>query len=175
MRLARCWGLSTAVPAALALGLVASLFWSDQAEVPRVPMGLPVPELFPVLASVLLTWPLVERWQEQLNTSVRPVWLVPAARLTVTQAVCILSALVASGGLDIATLGRCSIGASLAALLTPALGGRTGLAMLLLGYGWLLLSVRSDTLARVDTTLAALVALVVGGGCYVLSAVGRAP
>ncbi len=171
--LIRAWGLHLAGAVALTAGVVGAALWVDDFAVPQIRLPVPMPLLFPALTTVLLAWFLVERWQVQLTTSVRPPWLVPTARFVFTQLLSVLAALVATTGEGQVVWLHCSLGASLAAVLTIVLGRMATMALLLCGYLWLYLATQHPVVVAADPTVPTAIALVASGALYVGCAARR--
>lgn len=168
MTVPRGWGLHLGLGVAVVTGLTGAAFWVDEFQVPTVRLPVPMPMLFPVLSSVMLAWLLIERWPTHLATTVRQPWLIPAGRFLGTQGLCVLSAGIATGGDAHVVWLQCSVGASLAAVLTVLAGSRATLALLVCTYPWLFLAIQHPVAVAAPQVRAwAALALVVSGALYI--------
>jgi hypothetical protein len=173
--LLRCWGFSVALLSAVAVGLVGAYFWGEQPMLPLLRLPIPMYLLLPGVTSTVLTWTLHERWPEQLSTSVRHPGLVPSARFLGTQLCCALAAVIASTAASRPAVEQCSIGASLAAVLTVMLGRRAALALIVCSFVWLAFAAQHRVaVATQDTSWLACALLVGCGAAYVWCEARRA-
>jgi hypothetical protein len=174
--LIRCLGFDVALLVAAAIGVLGFLLWGEQPLLPLIRLPVPMPTLFPVLVCLTLTWTLHERWRQQLSTTARRASVVPSLRFIGTQAMCGLAACIAASAAahpgPVIAFG--SVGASLAALFTLALGQRAVFGLLICAYLWLSLAAHHPlNFATQHSGLLAAIGGLGYGGLYVLAEARR--
>ncbi|MCZ4498095.1 MAG: hypothetical protein JWQ74_648 [Marmoricola sp.] len=170
--LLRAWGFTVTVPLAATLGLVGVLLGGSSAVVPMIRLPVPAATLVPVVAVLVLSWTLHDRWTAVSATAVRSLWVVGLVRLAVTLATCAVPAVVGAATWGTAEPVAVSVvGTALTALLAPVLGGRVWGAVVVGGWGWLLYATRrpvsdalpAEVLVALASTAVAAVVTVAGG------------
>ncbi len=139
---------------AVGVGVFGLALWGEQPALPLVRVPVPMRTLVPVLTTILLTWPLHERWPQQMATAARHPLVVPVGRFLGTQATCATGAGIASllpANPASSVIALSSIGASVAAVCTLALGSRTVFALLPGAYLWLSAAANPANLAAASS------------------------
>lgn len=134
----RLCGFAVTATSALALGIAGLLSTHDSAQLPTVRLSIPPGTLMPVVATLLLSWTLHDRWPSVSRTAVRAPGPIAVARLLVTMVICALPAAISAHAWGSAEpVAVTLIGVGLTSIASAVLGSRVWLLVLAVGYVWL--------------------------------------
>lgn len=165
----RVWGVLRTLLVAVVLAFVVQLVATSHVGLPTFAFSLPVLNLIPPVAGLVLAAPLVDQTPELTLRTARAVPLLLLLRYLAVQAAGVI--VVASLASTAWTLGRALLVVvflGVSALSSVLLGGWYWVPLVALAYGWLLLTQDPDHAALTGAGVpAAVVGLLLGGGAYV--------